>query len=346
MPRLGEAQQPVRLVPDNHDTRQSPAARLEVPSVAALESRRTHEPGVELLIEVGEGAGLAAEEEWSRAVARRRPLPLGWFALVGLVLAGAAIWSLSHIRQAETRVEDEHKQAAELVKGTAARDRAFERKVGEMEQRVKQFCEAASIEAMLPMVRHPDQVRPLMEQYYAQHPLRPLGFKKVTNFQGGILDNASDFWMVSVEQGDGRTRNILLEQEASGAIGVDWETVVTYQPMNWDEYARQRPAGTAMEFRVYVGEDHFFSHEFANANLWSSFRLTAPGAEETLFGYAPKGGRVEAGLLALIHQNEGNPVQAILRLGLPQGTQSRRGVVIERVMSSQWIYVDRPDSDS
>ena len=40
------------------------------------------------------------------------------------------------------------------------------------------------VEAMLPLVRHPTRVRPLMEQFYGQHPLQALGFNRVKKFQG------------------------------------------------------------------------------------------------------------------------------------------------------------------
>ncbi len=345
VPRLGSDPQPLRLIPENQGARPVPAARLEVPSVVSLDNRRTHEPGVEEL--VGAEASLQATEEgWSKATSEHNPLPWGWFALVGLLLASALTWSLSHVQQAEPRVVAEHQQAEAAAKETAASDRALERMIAALEQQVRRFCEASSIEAMLPMVRRREQVLPLMERFYAQHPLRPLGFRQVKDFQGAMLGSTGDFWMFSVLLDNGQTRNILLEQEPSGKIAVDWETVVNYQPMKWDDYARQRPADVAMDFRVAAAEDHFFSHEFADANRWASFRLTAPDAEETLFGYAPRGGKVEAELLALIAKSERNSAQVILRLRLAAGTQSRRGVLIEQVMSSGWVYVDPPHPDS
>lgn len=344
VPRLGTEAQPVRLIPENKDTRQRPAARLEVPSVETADTRRSHQPGIEVLMEAEESAVSGTEEGWSQAAARRGPMPWGWFALVALLLAGAVTWSLGHVRQAAPLVNEEHKQAEVVVKESAATDLALQHMIEGMERQVKAFCQASSLEAMLPLVRQPKRVAPLMEQFYAQSPLQALGFKRVKEFQPAMLGGESDFWVCSVVLGDGRSRDILLEQDPSGKVGIDWETVVTYEPMNWDDYARQRPAGTALNFRVYVEADHFFSHEFVDSKRWASFRLTVPDGEETLFGYAPRGGPLEAELLALVEQNGRNPAPAILRLALPAGTQSRRGVVIEKLMSKRWIYVDPPDS--
>ena len=35
-------------------------------------------------------------------------------------------------------------------------------------------------------------------------------------------------------------------------VRIDWETLVCYQPMKWDDYVAQRPAVTPLDFRVYV----------------------------------------------------------------------------------------------
>jgi len=345
--RLGVKEQPLRLIPENHDTRRTPAARLVLPSVNVLDHRRGHQPALDVLIEPEEAAVVEEEEGWSRVEVRRQPMPWGWFALLGLVLAGAVIWSLSHVRQAESRVESERRQAVEVAGESAASDRALAGMIEGMRRQVKAFCEADSLEAMLPLVRHAKATRPLMERYYATTPLHPLGFKGLRNFQGAMVGGAKrNFWVFVVELGDGRTQEIQVEQAASGAIGVDWETVVTYQPMNWDEYARQRPLGSTMDFRVYVEEDHFFTHEFADVSRWVSLRLTALGGEETLFGYVARGGKEASELLGLIERNEHKPTAVILRLALPAATQSRRGVIIEKVVSPQWIYVDPPDSES
>jgi hypothetical protein len=100
-----------------------------------------------------------------------------------------------------------------------------------------------------------------------------------------------------------------------------------------------------MEFRVYAETDHFFSHEFANSNRWASFRLTTNEGVETLFGYAPAGEAAAAMLTSIIEQSTDKRAAVILRLSLPDGLQSRRGVIIEKVIGSQWVRVNPPESD-
>ena len=81
-----------------------------------------------------------------------------------------------------------------------------------------------------------------------------------------------------------------------------------------------------------------------NAERWTCFRLTALNSDETLFGYAPAGSAEAQALLRLTSLNGGQPATLLLRLGIPEGLLSRRGVVIERLLSTRWLYLDPPDS--
>lgn len=343
--RLGDDEQPLRLIPENQDSRQAPAARLEAPDFEAVDNRRSHEPGLEVLIDPEMASLSAGEDEWDRSGVERGPVAWGWFVLVGLLLAGAVTWSVTRVQQAETAVKEEHAQAVATVNAAAESERQATELFERMERVVRAYCLAGSIKEMLPLVRHPARVGPLMENYYAQESMRALGFRRVQTFQGARLEDKSNFWVFTVTVGDGKSKQLVLEQEASGNLLVDWETAVIYQPMKWDRYALERPKGSTLDFRVYVDEDHFFSHEFADSNLWVSFRLRAANSEETLFGYAAKDSEVATTLLALVKQGELQKFSAILRLRLPEGLLSRRGVIIEKVINARWIYVNSPDAD-
>jgi len=140
----------------------------------------------------------------------------------------------------------------------------------------------------------------------------------------------------------GELRSLLIETDGMGEPRLDWETFVCHQPMPWDEFARNRPQDKPMDFRVYVEADHFFSHEFSDSNQWLSFRLTALDADETLFGYLRTDHEDVQRMLACLRYNQGRKTSLILRLNVPHGLQSPRGVVIEKLMSPRWIYLTSP----
>jgi hypothetical protein len=160
------------------------------------------------------------------------------------------------------------------------------------------------------------------------------------------LDNRGNFWMASVVLSDRTTKSLIIEIEKSGEPRIDWETLVCYQPMKWDDFVANRPTGTSLDFRVYAEQDNFYSHEFADSNQWVSFRITALDSEETLFGYARAGSAEAESLLNLLQQNGGRRATVILRLSIPEGLKSHRGVVIEKLVNSRWLHVDPPDTGS
>ena len=122
--------------------------------------------------------------------------------------------------------------------------------------------------------------------------------------------------------------------------------MVCDQPMKWDDFVAQRPPGRSLNFRVYVEQDNLYSHEFKDATRWVCFRLTAPESEETLFGYAPANSELAQTLINLLKKSSSHRASLILRLGIPQNLQSRRGVVIEKLLNKRWLYLDPPDADA
>jgi hypothetical protein len=284
------------------------------------------------------------EHDWGKKAAHQRSIPWGWFALIGLLLIGSAIWSL-------TQVQESNDQAAELVVSTksvlenaAKEDIEASNLIERIEATSRKFFAATSPEILARYARHPERIKPLISHHYSTYPLVPSTTLRANSLHPLTLDNRANFWMQSVQLQNGKTHNLIIELDESGEPKIDWETLVCYQPMKWDTFALTRPSGTSFDFRVYAEADNFFSHEFTDSNLWNCFRLTALESNETLFGYAKIDASASTELLSLLHQNQERPVSVILRVNIPEGIHSRRGIVIEKVMSPRWIYLNPPDA--
>lgn len=334
---------PVRLGPQGEDAHVS--RRLALPDKEEIELR-THQPGIEALIEPDAAPAELVEENWGEASARRNPVPWGWFALLGLVIAGGLVWSLSRVEQggeqlAQTRLETQTVLVDEAMEQAEAA-RLIERIEGVM----RAFFEAKTVETLATMARHPERVTPLMREYYGDGPVYGGSLQAVKTLQPLTLGNRGNFWMASAALSGGKSRNLIIEVLENGEPKIDWETLVCHQPMPWDKFVATRPAGTSMDFRVYVEPDNFYSHEFADPSRWTSYRLTTLNSDETLFGYTAAGSEVAAQLQTLLEQNGGRRTSLILRLIIPDGLLSRRGVVIEEILSVRWLYIDPPDSGS
>lgn len=344
--RLGSEESPVRAAPVRLDVPREQAVvsqRLEPPARANFESR-THQPGIEALIEIEPPDPDFLEQDWGKHSSHHRPIPWGWFILIALILAGAVIWSLFGVKEAEVKAE-QLKVTTGSVLGDEAREELEAGKlVDRIETVTRQFFDATSVEAMTRLVRHPERVRPLMDRYYQGKPIPAKPIKRAKLLQPLTIQNRANFWMSTAEFPDRSTRTLVIEILEGGEPRIDWETLVHYQPMKWDDFATVRPAGISMDFRVYVEQDNFFSHEFADPSRWKSFRLTAPDSDETLFGYAKIDEATNQALAKLLTRNRGRKTSVIVRVTIPEGLQSRRGVVIEKLLNPGWLYVNPPEA--
>jgi hypothetical protein len=351
-----EAREPIIRLESEETLQRAKAARLDEPYDLPEVSRRlvlptraefelrTHQPGIDALIETETTNPDQLEHTWDQNTTHHRHIPWGWFVLLALILASAAIWSLSGVQKAEVQADKLVADTQTALNDEAEEELKASQLIDRIETTIRSFFAENNVDARSRLVRHPERVRPLMETYYGTNPISANRHLRTKLLQSLTLDNRANFWMASVELEDHSSHNLILEIVDSGEPRIDWETLVCHQPLKWDSFVTERPAGTSFDFRVYVEPDNFFSHEFADSNRWSCFRLSALGSEEILFGYANANEELNQQLMAILNKNPDRKSSMILRLTIPEGLQSRRGVVIEKLVSPRWIYVDPPES--
>jgi hypothetical protein len=341
--RLEKEVKPIRL--GQHAETPDVSQRLDLPTREEVDLR-THQPGIDAIIETEAIIQEPLEENWGEISNLRNPIPWGWFVLIGLAISGAVLWSLSRVEKADVQAD----QIRTTTESVLIQDQQDEQEARELIARIHQtlldFFNASSVESLALQIRHPERVTPLMRRYYADQAICAIPVQTVTSLSPLTLDDYANFWMASVELTDGSQLDIIIEILESGAARVDWETFVRYQPMKWDDYVAQRPAATPMDFRVFVVPDNYYNYEFGDAKRWTCFRLTTLDSDATLYGYAPAGSAIAQALLRQIKLNGGRQTAMILRLSVPKGLPSPRGVVIEKLLSNRWLYVEPPDAGS
>ncbi|MES2477045.1 MAG: hypothetical protein V4640_14770 [Verrucomicrobiota bacterium] len=346
------AEEIIRLKP--HDGRKSDdasrpdeevSARLELPPNQGG-SLRTHEPGIADLVESDAVSVAEREDGWGNPDASRRSIAWGWIALAVLLPAGAVIWSLTKVQESHQRVdgmlqevrttqlteEEENAKAAQLVT--------------QIESSLRGFHAAKNVTEALPFVRHPERVQPLMEDWHTRHPWTMPKILRMRQFAPQTMGSRADFWLATLEMDDGESRHLIVDAADPRRPRIDWESLVCYQPMEWERFAEDRPVGKALDFRVHVEADHLFSHEFADASVWSCFRMTTRGPGPAVFGYAKTDSDVGRAILELLAANEGRRSSMILRLEIPENLKSPGGVIIHQLVNPSWMFLDPPDPGS
>lgn len=323
---------------------ESSSRNREDQSTRGANSLRTHQPGIDALIESELANKDLLEQNWGEQTTRRHPIPWGWFALIGLLLLGAAAWSLSRLEKSEI-VADQIRIETESTLDTEEQDEREARLlIDRIEATLHSFFATTTVESLAEKIRHPQRVTPLAQEYYKTNPLLSGPIKTLKSLQPLTMQNRGNFWMVTFILNDNKRRNLILEVTESGEPLIDWETLVCHQPMPWDEFATQRPRAKPMDFRVYAQIDNLYSHEFNDSKEWLCLRLTTRDSEEILYGYLPAASPEAKMLLKTPELRSGRRASLILRLLIPEDLQSRRGVVIEKVLNNRWIYLDPPDS--
>lgn len=332
--------EPVRLETSAKEVKVS--KRLELPTRVDV-GIRTHQPGIDALFETIAVSPDLLEQEWGRDSTQHKTPPWGWFVLIAAVLAGAIIWSLTGVKTSVAKAQKLDATTQSVIGNDEKEAMEADRLIDKIQGVIRRFFDSTSVDVAVRYVRQPERVRLLMRDYYNGDRIPGNRHLRTRILQPITLDNRADFWMTTVELVNHDTRVVIIEIDANGEPRIDWETLVCYQPMKWDDYATRRPAGKSFDFRVYIERDHFFSHEFAHAEEWNCFRLTALDSDETLFGYAKVNDRVSQEILACLEQNQGQQASVIVRINIPENLQSRRGVVIEKFISPRWLYVAPPE---
>ena len=334
---------PVRLGPKLEKAGES--RRLAIPSREEAELR-THQPDIESIIGAEADQAEHLEESWGESSSTRHPIPWGWFALIGLLICWALVWSLNHLDKSDDFAQQILIEAETLLVDEEQEQQEASLLIDSIDSSIRKYFTTTSVEGLSRLVRHPKRVLPLMREYYADKPVFIGRLASIKLLQPLTLGRQGNFWKATIALSGDQSRDLLIEITESGVPLVDWETFVCHQPMDWDEYATKRPAATTMDFRVYAQQDIFFSHEFANANLWTCYRLTTRNSEELLFGYVKKGSPEAEEVLKHMRLNSGRRTSLILRLTIPEGLLSRSGVVIDKVLSSRWVYLNEPGSST
>lgn len=345
--RLGDKEGPLRERPVRLAMPESAqvSQRLDLPAREDVESR-THQPGIEELIARSPANPDFLEHAWAKGSQHRQNVPWGWFILFGTLIATAVIWSLNGVNKADVQAKEIRVATKSIVGNEAREDQEARDLIARIDAATRKFFNTTDLNSLAHLVRQPERVIPLMQAYYSGKAIPACVVRQTKILQPVTLGSRGNFWMETVELTNHETRHVLIEVLASGEPRIDWETLVCYQPMKWDTFASERPTSTTLDFRVYAEQDTLFSHEFSDSDAWNCFRLTALDSEETLFGYAKKTEQVSRDILEILNLSQGKRASIIVRLSIPEGLQSRRGVVIEKMLSPRWLHLDPPDPGS
>ncbi|MGJ8657986.1 MAG: hypothetical protein ACSHX6_16180 [Akkermansiaceae bacterium] len=276
------------------------------------------------------------------------------FIIVGILLVVAAgIWAFTNLSKEEIIKEQREKELKELVLQSEENDAAHARNEANIEECVKGYLEATTIEERAKWCRHSEETLLKMTKHY-DHELTFANHHFEGILKSSVIDILKDevtiiSAKVSSMSGEmtqqDKPKMLLLEKQDDGSYRVDWETAVIYQPSDWDKFVESRSSEPHV-FRIEAKDRIDYGpylYAFSDDNKFQAYRISLRDeAEKFLIGYAEKDSDVDKKLKRLVKKS-GNkkakkePVSLTLKVAYPKDAESDQCVEILEVVSETWF---------
>ncbi len=197
----------------------------------------------------------------------------------------------------------------------------------------EKFATAPTAEALLPFIREPDRVAPLIKRFYTpQNPWTPLPI--------GLRPDLSDlqvhrnFAVFQLPLTDFGTRPIGLEQTPTGFL-VDWESFVGYSELSWPDLRQTRPR-TPVLLRAVIKPSDYWNLDFPSSSTHAAFQISDFHSDHVLYGYVP----VDSDVLLQIKKIllSAPTIHAVIRVRYPENSTNDRQLEITEVLEKGWIF--------
>lgn len=275
----------------------------------------------------------AIEHDWGK---KSYKLPVGWIAVLialAIVIAVGTYRVVENNRRAEIRIVETQHVLSQPQVDTA------ELLVQSIERTVRAFYAATTIDDKIRHVRQPDAMRARMEAFYGKMPIAPEACDVITKYQPLTIGGRS-FWKVLVTRSEKKGEALVLEQISDTQVLVDWDSLVDFQVMPWEQYAAEKPF-TPIAYRLEVEETPRYLGEFIDETSWVCYRLTKAKSEMVLYGYVRRHSVTHQRIVAA--QNAGSR-HLICLIQCSPGMKAKDSVVIQEMISDSFIRNSAPKS--
>lgn len=205
---------------------------------------------------------------------------------------------------------------------------------------VKEFFSADSISKLLPLVRDARRVRPLMESYYATHPLKPAAWKGV-GWAMPVEEPGYQFAYVQALFEHAPPVHVVVEETDIGFL-VDWESSVHYSEVGWKDFQKSRP-GEPKTFRLLASRVDD-SGPSSSRQPVALLKLKHPAEDGVIFGRFDPGDPRFRPLVEQLDLCQWKDVPVTLRLCYPGPSAPANEVDIAGVEGKGWLFLQRTRS--
>lgn len=202
----------------------------------------------------------------------------------------------------------------------------------ELNASLEAFLKADSLEKLAPLIREPERVAPLMQDYYGDKPVKPTVYRRLP--EPGEIFSHKRFLVAAMETPDFEPILVSVEKTPAG-FRVDWESFVGYSEMTWEEFRRTRPK-TPQLFRVVLEPGSYFNEDFTDFKKLRCYRLADKRGAHVIQGYTPMRSRVDQQIMEGLLNKRSQ--LCVLRLRFTEESTNDKQVEITEFLENGWVF--------
>ena len=202
--------------------------------------------------------------------------------------------------------------------------------VDKIEQSIKSFLNAKTVEEKLKFVCDPARVEPLMKAHYGKAAYQPEGFEVLNRSQISYRDR---FAILTVMDGEFLSSLITVRRtfkDGTETYPVDWESWAGYGEKTPGEMKKEKPVKPFL-VRAVVENTDYYNYGFSDDTKWKSLKVLIGKSQEPFTGYLPR----ESKLLNELQLNDESGIAVILKVAYPKDARSDRQILVTEVIQSK-----------
>lgn len=191
----------------------------------------------------------------------------------------------------------------------------------------------------VPLVAHAGRVATLMKDFYeTQGGMDPSPGGLTSKARYEIDGNEILYFSYTSNRPTG-TLEVAMLRDPQGKFLIDWESLIGYGEMSFQDFRAKRPATTVL-MRAYVRLFEYYNFEFSDANKYLCIKLTAANGESSMYAYYERGTELARWLESdLAATGPADYKGYTMRVAFPPNAQSNQCVLLEQVIAPRWLLL-------
>lgn len=234
------------------------------------------------------------------------------------------------------KANPEKDEVADLI------DRYGEYDVAKIEETLKNFLNAETVEEKKKFVCNPERVGPLMDKHYSRVPYEPEGLESINKNQ---ISYRKEMVIMNVQTADFVSHSVQIERLPGDVekYAVEWEAWVGYGDYLPEEMRSLRPVEPFL-VRVLMDDQSYYNYGFSDDKKWQSYGIKIGEERYSFLGYVPRDSTLNEELSVV--QKAGGAIPMIIRVVYPPNARAKDQVEIVEVVSvNSWILSATDDKD-